>query len=134
MYVIECLRQKVHSRDKLELQNPLVPGAFNRCKRNASRFCVTICHFTVNLVIFPGGEISRKCWQDISHWGNFHDSTPISFIKAYGCYFCVGVIFTKKTKVRKARKLPPHENFHIEGQKLTILRIDLYRNCIKMCD
>ena len=39
---------------------------------------------TVNVVILDWGEISRKCWQDISHEGNFHETTPISFIKAYG--------------------------------------------------
>ena len=31
-----------------------------------------------------------KCLQDISRGGNFHDTTPISFIKAYGFYFRVG--------------------------------------------
>ena len=31
---------------------------------------------------FRWGKISRKCWQDISRGGNFHDTTPISFIKA----------------------------------------------------
>ena len=30
--------------------------------------------------------------------GNFHDTSPISFIKAYGLYFPEGVIFAKKTK------------------------------------
>ena len=39
-------------------------------------------------------------YKDISRGGNFHD-TPISFIKAYGFYFRVGVIFVKKTKARK---------------------------------
>ena len=34
-------------------------------------------------------------------------------IKGYGFYFRVGVIFAKKTTVRKTRKLPPHENFHV---------------------
>ena len=62
---------------------------------------------------FRWGEISRKCWQDISRGGNFHDTTPFSFIKSYGYYFRVGVIFTKKTKARKSRKLPPRENFHV---------------------
>ena len=62
---------------------------------------------------FPWGKISRKCWQDISHGGNFHDTSPIFFIKAYGFYFRVGVIFAKKTKARKTRKLPPRENFHV---------------------
>ena len=47
---------------------------------------------------FRWGKFSRKCWQDISRGGNFHDSTHISFIKAYGFYFRVGVIFAKKTK------------------------------------
>ena len=44
-------------------------------------------------------KISRKCWQDISHGGNFHDTTVthISFIKACGFYFRVGVIFVMKT-------------------------------------
>ena len=51
--------------------------------------------------------------QNISRGGNFHDSTPISFIKAYGFYFRVGVIFAKKPKARKTRKLPPRENFHV---------------------
>ena len=62
---------------------------------------------------FRWGKISRKCWQDISHGGNFHDTTPISFIKAYGFYFRVGVILAKKTKSQKTRKLPPRENFHV---------------------
>ena len=46
-------------------------------------------------------------------WGNFHDTTPISFIKAYG--FSRGVIFAKRTKARKTRKLPPRENFHVNS-------------------
>ena len=46
-------------------------------------------------------------------WGYFHDISPIFFIKAYGFYFCVGVIFAKKTKARKTRKLPPRKNFHV---------------------
>ena len=62
---------------------------------------------------FRWGKISRKCWQDLSRGGNFHDITHISFIKAYGFYFRAGVFFTKKTKSRKTRKLPPRENFHV---------------------
>ena len=65
------------------------------------------------MVIFAGGKFHEKCWQDISRRGNFHDTTPISFIKVYGFYFRVGVIFAKKTEARKKRKLPPHENFHV---------------------
>ena len=61
---------------------------------------------------FRWGKISRKHWQDISRGGNFHDTTPISFIKAYGFYFRMGVIFAK-TKAPKTWKLPPRENFHV---------------------
>ena len=62
---------------------------------------------------FRWGKISRKYWQDVSRGGNFHDFTPSSFIKPYVFYFRVGVIFAKKTKSRKTRKLPPRENFHV---------------------
>ena len=33
---------------------------------------------------FRWGEISQKFLQDISSGGNFQDTTPISFLKAYG--------------------------------------------------
>ena len=65
---------------------------------------------------FRWGEISRKCWQGISRGGNFHDTAPISFIKAYGFYgfnIPVGVIFAKKTKPRKKQKLLPPKNVHV---------------------
>ena len=62
---------------------------------------------------FRWGKISRKCWQDISRGGNFYDTTPISFINGCGFYFRVGVIFAKKTKARKTRKLPPRKNFYV---------------------
>ena len=69
--------------------------------------------YTVNVVIFRWGKISQKYWQGISRGGNFHDTTHISFIKAYGFYFRMGVIFAKKTIARKTRKLSPRENFHV---------------------
>ena len=62
---------------------------------------------------FRCGKILRKCWQDISRGGNFYETTPISFIKECEFYFRVGVIFAKKTRARKTRKLPLRENFHI---------------------
>ena len=65
---------------------------------------------------FRWGEISRKCWQDFSCGGNFHDSTHIpliTWIKSYGFYFRVGEIFATKAISRKSRKLPPRENFHV---------------------
>ena len=78
---------------------------------------------------FRWGKISRKCWQDISRWGNFHETAPFSFIKAYGLNFRVGVIFAKKTKARKTRKLPPRENFHVYSSQLQstlTLQLDVY--------
>ena len=77
---------------------------------------------------FRWGKISRKYWQDISRGGYFHDTTPNSFIKVYGFYFCVGVIFAKKTKARKTRKLPPRENFHVYSKQVFNLKIlnDIY--------
>ena len=84
---------------------------------------------------FRWGKISRKCWQDISRGGNFHDTAPFSFIKAYGFYLRVGVIFAKKTKTQK---LPPRENFHVystEQKKksihsvhIPIVYVQLYEN------
>ena len=55
---------------------------------------------------FHLGKVSRKYWQDISRGGNFHDTTPISFIKAYGFYFRMGVIFAKKAKAQKMPNYP----------------------------
>ena len=62
---------------------------------------------------FRWGKISRKRWQDISRGGNFHDISHISFLQAYGVFFRVGVIFAKRTKTQKTRKLPPPKNFHV---------------------
>ena len=70
-------------------------------------------HATVNCLLLYTWLFSRKCWQGISHGGNFHNTTPISFTTTYGFYFRVGVIYAKKTKAWKTRKLPPHENFHV---------------------
>ena len=38
-------------------------------------------------------------------------TSHISFKKAYGLYFRVGLIFTKKTEAPNTQKLPPRENF-----------------------
>ena len=78
---------------------PLIPHLDKRC--------------TVNVVIFAGGKFRENVGKTFHVWGNFRDTTHISFIKAYGFYFRVGVIFAKKTKARKTRKLPPRENFHV---------------------
>ena len=108
---------------------------WSRCKRRL--FCVLYftfgCRFsyiTVNVVIFAGGKRSRKCWQDISHGRNFHDTTPTSFIKAFGFYFRAGVIFAKKTKARKTRKLPPRKEFHVYNiQKYMFICMYVYNAC-----
>ena len=56
---------------------------------------------------FRWGKISRKCWQDLSRGGNFHDTAPISFIKAYGFFFAWG-LFSRKRQKREKRKNYPH--------------------------
>ena len=70
---------------------------------------------TVNVVIFPGEKFCENVGKNfhVGPGGNFQDTTHISVIKAYGFYFCVGVIFAKNTKAQKMRKLPPRENFHV---------------------
>ena len=56
---------------------------------------------TVNVVIFPGGKFRENVGKTFHVGVIFTILTPISFIKAYEFYFRVGVIFAKKTKVRK---------------------------------
>ena len=51
---------------------------------------IFVLSHNVNVVIFAGGNFSQKCWQDITRGGNFHDTSPVSFIKAYGFYFGMG--------------------------------------------
>ena len=58
------------------------------------------------MVIFAGRKFRENVGKTFHVGGNFHNTTPISFIKAYGFYFHVGVIFAKKTKARKMQKLP----------------------------
>ena len=58
--------------------------------------------------LFSLGENFAKMLAWHFMWGNFHDTTPISFITAYGFYFRVGVIFAKKTKAQKKRENLPH--------------------------
>ena len=71
---------------------------------------------------FRWRKISRKCWQDTSRGGNFHDTNPFSFIKGYGFYFRVGVIFAEKANTRKTRKLPPRENVHVYSTSIVLYR------------
>ena len=60
---------------------------------------------------FRWGKISQKCWQDISRGGIFHETTTISFIKAYGFYFRVGVIFPEEDRSAKNAKITPTRKF-----------------------
>ena len=69
------------------------------------------------MVIFAGGKFRENVGEAFHVGGNFHDTTNISFIKAYEIYFRVGVIFAKKSKARKTRKLPPRENFHVYSKQ-----------------
>ena len=47
-----------------------------------------------------------KSLNDLSCGSSFHNNTPISFIKSYGFYFCVGEIFAKKAKLQKHKNCP----------------------------
>ena len=75
--------------------------------------------FVVTLVYckcgyFRLGTISRKCWQDLSHGGNFHDISPISLTKSYGFYFSAGGgggVGSRRRKNNKNAKITPHANF-----------------------
>ena len=60
---------------------------------------------------FRWGKISRKCWQDISRGGYFHDTTPNSFIKVYGVFFSRGGNFREKDKSAKNAKITPTRKF-----------------------
>ena len=64
------------------------------------------------MVIFAGGKFRKNVGKKFHLGGNFYDTTPISFIKAYGYYLRVGIIFAKKTKAHKTRKLTLRENFY----------------------
>ena len=57
---------------------------------------------------FRWGKISRKCRQYISRGGNFHNTSHISFIKAYGYYFSRGGNFREDDKIAKIAKNYPH--------------------------
>ena len=63
---------------------------------------------TVSVVIFAGGGGGGLAKMLARHftWGNFHDGTNISIIKAYGFYFRVGVIFAKKKRCDKRENCP----------------------------
>ena len=51
-------------------------------------------------------KISRKCCQDLSRWGNFHDTSHISLIKSYGVYFCVGENLRRRQYHEKRENYP----------------------------
>ena len=70
-------------------------------------------HIAVNVDISAGGKFRKNVCKTFHVGLIFHDSPPISFIKAYGLHFRVGVIFAKKTKAQKTRKVRQRENFHV---------------------
>ena len=71
---------------------------------------------------FRWGKISWKSWQDISRGGNFHDTTPISFIKAYVFYFCVGLIFREEYKSAENAKI----------STFTVYRLNAHLPCLRV--
>ena len=79
--------------------------------------------YTVNVVIFAGGKFCKNVGKSF-HVGA-HDTTPVSYIKAYRFYFHVWVIFAKKTKERKTWKLLPCENFHVYSTCMSIFTLNI---------
>ena len=65
------------------------------------------------MVIFDGGKFRENVGKTFQVGVIFMILLPFSFIKAYGFYFRMGVIFARKTKVGKMRKYRPSENFHV---------------------
>ena len=85
----------------------LKPTASSRVESQRLGCAHTICHDTINVVIFA----RAKCWQDISRRGSFHDITHISFIKAYGFLFSRGGNIcedksAKNAKMTRTQKFP----------------------------
>ena len=61
------------------------------------------------MVIFAGGEFCENLSKTFHRGGNFHDTTPVSFIKAYGIYYSRGGNFReedKSAKITHTRKFP----------------------------
>ena len=87
------------------------------CNRDFLDFNFTIkCIFCLNQYCkrgyFHWGKISRKCWQDLSRGGNFHDTAPFFFIESFGFNFREEVDIAKNEKITL---LPPRENFHVNS-------------------
>ena len=102
----------------------------NNSSVNRGNYCLNLFSLSVDSKYCKRGyfwwvKISRKCWQDISRGGNFHDSTPISFKKAYGFYFPVGGYFREEDKSAKNAKIHPKKNFHVYSNLLDIIIISL---------
>ena len=51
--------------------------------------------------------------------GKFRENVGKTFHVGIWVYFCMGVIFAKKTTARKTCKLPPRENFHVYSIKMS---------------
>ena len=61
-------------------------------------------------------KILWKCWQYVSRGGNFHDTSPISWIKSYECYFCLGR--GQYLKITPTQKFP-HLQYKISKSRST---------------
>ena len=58
--------------------------------------------------LFSLGENFAKMLSIHFTWGNFHDTTHFSFIKAYGFYFTRGGNFGRSSQNREKREDYPH--------------------------
>ena len=60
---------------------------------------------------FREGIISRKCWQDLSCGGNFHN-TYFSLIVIWVLIFCLGEIFSKTCQYREKQENYPQAKIY----------------------
>ena len=79
---------------------------------------------TVNVVIFVGGKISRNCWQELSHRGNFSQYFTYFLNKVLWVLFSCGGNFRKNLSYR--------ENYpHAKIFTLAVFKIDLVPRMMK---
>ena len=133
-YVDLLFDSRIEGKGKLKLKRleKRKPGGKSdeERKKSAAIKCLKAVSDEVSLCVikyckrgyFRWGKISRKCSQDLSRGGNFHDISPIFSIKSSGFYFPEGEIFAKKVISQKTRKLPPCENFHVYSSSYPLCR------------
>ena len=134
--IVQCI-------DKIKL----LYSVFNKCVQRKY-----ICSLFISIFMyckcgyFHWEKISWKCLQELSHWGNCHDTSLFSVIKSYEFFFYVGGIFCKKKQYWKKCQNYPHPKISMftvhncANLKLTIIIVPFspvflleYRCIISCC-